>query len=90
MSGFNTCLIVAGESGSGKSSVLMGESSEDPGLLTSIMNDVFRRIEKSKFVWLLLFNIFNFFPDTNSISCISVKEQMSYFSNNKRHFCKKI
>ena len=44
VSGYNTCLIVGGESGSGKSSVLLGENSERPGILTLIVEDLFRRI----------------------------------------------
>ena len=46
VSGFNTSLIVTGESGSGKSFAVSGENVQKSGIIHLLLDGLFQRIEK--------------------------------------------
>ncbi|KAL8606496.1 hypothetical protein ACOMHN_037727 [Nucella lapillus] len=49
LAGYNTCLLVAGESGSGKSYTLTGESSSQAGLVKMVLDHLFAKLSKERY-----------------------------------------
>ena len=48
MGGFNTCLIVTGQSGSGKSYTVAGEGNSNTGMVQMILENLFARVGDGK------------------------------------------
>ena len=48
VAGFNTCLVVTGQSGSGKSFTVAGETTTNTGMVPMILENLFARIGEGK------------------------------------------
>ena len=48
IAGFNTCLLILGESGSGKAYTVAGESMSKSGVVPIVMDHLFSRIGEGK------------------------------------------
>lgn len=49
LAGFNTCVLVAGETGSGKSSTIGGESGSRPGIVNMVIDNIFKKLAEGVF-----------------------------------------